>query len=72
MQQVRTVQGDTWDILALKLYGDEKLMDVLIKANFNERHRVVFPSNVILNVPEVETKSSTSENLPSWMRLEES
>ena len=30
MNQYRTVQGDTWDMIAKKVYNDEKKMDILI------------------------------------------
>ena len=28
-----TIQGDTWDLIAYKLYGEEKYMKNLIEAN---------------------------------------
>ena len=64
-----TQAGDTWDRLAKKLYGDERFMDRLIKANLVHRMTVVFSSGVVLNVPEVDTASSEQDvNLPRWKR----
>lgn len=65
----RTTQGDTWDLIALKVYpkiGAEKLMDVLIEHNPRYVHTVIFPANVILNVPDVDVPVVTS--LPAWKR----
>ena len=30
----RTIQGDTWDMIAKKVYGDEKYLDYLMAHNF--------------------------------------
>lgn len=29
----KTIQGDTWDGIAVKVYGDEKYMNELLEAN---------------------------------------
>ena len=65
----RTVQGDTWDLIALRMYpkiGAEKLMDVLLEANPEHMHTIIFPANVILNIPEVDVPVISS--LPAWKR----
>lgn len=69
MNTYRTQQGDTWDLIALRMYpkiGGEKLTDILIEANPKHIHTVIFPANVILNIPEVEVP--VIENLPAWKR----
>lgn len=66
---VKTHQGDTWDILAKKIYGDEHFMTELINANIHFRKTVIFSSGVVLNVPEIDTTSKAYEaNLPPWKR----
>lgn len=66
---VVTQAGDTWDRLAKKLYGDERFMDRLIKANLVHRMTAVFSSGVVLNVPDVDAVSSEQDvNLPRWKR----
>ncbi len=66
---VVTHQGDTWDILAKKIYGNELFMKELINANIHFRKTVIFSSGVVLNVPEIDTASSEYEaNLPPWKR----
>jgi phage tail protein X len=66
MTEYRTTQGDLWDVIALKVYGSEHLMHVLIEANPEYRHMVVFPANCILNVPEM-TSTVNAPSLP-WRR----
>ena len=64
MKTYRTVQGDTWDIIAKNVYGDEKKMDVIMQANFGLLDYVVFPAGIELNIPE--TVSEPVDNLPIW------
>lgn len=69
MRTYTTSQGDVWDMIALHMYpdsGGEKLMHELLAANPQHRETVVFPANVVLNVPDVETPASV--NLPPWKR----
>ncbi len=69
MRTYRTQQGDTWDLIALRMYpnlGGEKLTDILLDANPAHIKTVIFPANVILNVPDVDTP--IIENLPAWKR----
>ena len=46
-----TQQGDCWDAIALRLWGDEHLMDRLIAANIEHMDMLEFPAGVRLNVP---------------------
>ena len=70
MSTYKTEQGDTWDIIALRVYGDEHFMDTLIKANLEHRKTVIFGHGVVLTVPEIDTTSKEFEaNLPPWKRL---
>lgn len=69
MRTYRTQQGDTWDVIALRMYpqiGAEKLTDILIEANPEHVHTVIFPANIELNIPDVEVPVITS--LPAWKR----
>ena len=69
LKTVKTRQGDTWDVLAKKIYGDECFMGELIKANIHFRKTVIFSAGVVLNVPEIDTTSKAYEaNLPPWKR----
>lgn len=61
-----TVQGDEWDMVALKVYGDESYLNELLKANQKYNNIVVFSAGVKLLLPEIEVKSTTI--LPPWKR----
>lgn len=60
-----TVQGDMWDIIAKKRYGDEKQMHRLIEANPLHRDTVFFSAGARLSVPAVGV-NEISRTLPPW------
>lgn len=69
MRTYRTEQGDTWDLIALRVYpdiGGEKLMDILLEANPEHINTVIFSANVKLNIPDSEVPVIV--NLPAWKR----
>ena len=59
-----TTQGDTWDIVSLRVYGTEMQLDKLIDANPAHRELVFFPANIQLIVPDI----PKATNLPLWRR----
>lgn len=61
-----TSQGDTWDMISYKVYGNEKHVDKLIQANLLHKETIIFKANVKLNIPEVQTIQQSS--LPPWKR----
>lgn len=65
-KSVTTSQGDTWDGLAYRLWGEERLFDRLMRANPAHLDVVVFPAGVTLAVPDVAKPAQTLE-LPPWM-----
>lgn len=69
METTVTQQGDTWDILSKRLYGDEHFMEKLIQANYKHRKTVLFSYGVVINVPAIDVANSAiSKNLPPWKR----
>ena len=69
MKTYRTIQGDTWDLIALKMYpkiGGEKLIDILLEYNTEYMNFVILPANIILNVPDI--LEPVVLNLPAWKR----
>lgn len=60
-----TVQGDTWDLVAYRLWGQERLFDRLMRANPAHLDVVVFPAGVVLAVPAITIPDPTPE-LPPW------
>lgn len=67
MTSYTTQQGDMWDSISHKLYGDVKFTDVLINANPEFRYVYIFSEGVVLSVPDVEERI-TADDLPPWKR----
>lgn len=61
-----TISGDTWDVIAKKVYGDEYCADLLMAANPWQLGVFVFGSGVQLETPE-KTMDQTAQ-LPPWKR----
>ena len=59
-----TIQGDTWDLIAYKLYGEEKYMKNLIEANWPLLDVLIFPSGTVLTVPDL--PEEVDEDAPFW------
>ena len=69
MKKYITKQGDTWDLIAFKLWpklGAEFLMSDLIEVNLDYVNTVIFPGGVELNVPEIDVP--VVKTLPPWLR----
>lgn len=62
-----TSQGDTWDIVAYKELGNEKMMNRLISVNPEHRNTVVFSAGVTLKIPEIKTPATIGP-VPPWQR----
>jgi phage tail protein X len=60
----KTIQGDTWDIIAKKIYGKEIYADFLMTNNFKELDKFVFPEGIILNTPDLPEEKD--DDLPPW------
>lgn len=60
-----TVENDTWDLIAFKIFGDEKYTSHLLKENSELSRVVFFPAGTILIVPEI-TKDNIG-GLPEWI-----
>lgn len=64
-----TKEGDRWDNIAYKHYGDAYRYQPIIEANPNIRILSKLPANVTLRVPLLDlTDYIKSEDLPPWMR----
>lgn len=61
-----TVLGDTWDIIAFKVYGDEVYMKELIRANIEYVTTVYFSAGVRIICPDITTP--LNKMLPPWKR----
>ncbi len=67
MEEYTTISGDTWDNIAFKVYGNEKLAGLLIDANTKYIETVIFSGGIKINVPELQETQQES-NLPPWKR----
>lgn len=65
----RTVSGDTWDLIAYRIYGNERYFHKLIRANLNLIDVSVFDANVPVIIPEfLELETEDLSKLPPWKR----
>lgn len=66
MRTYTTVQGDTWDMIALRQLGSERYTSLLMEANTNHIGTVIFSAGIKLAIPEIATP--LPESLPPWKR----
>jgi len=59
-----TMQGDTWDSIALDFYNDEYQAKAIIDANPEYSAVLIFDAGVVLKVPVIEEQAA--ESLPPW------
>lgn len=64
-----TKQGDTWDNIALEVYGDEIYADYLMQSNYRYLDIVIFDSGVVLNTPEL-PETAMEEEVPPWRTMD--
>lgn len=67
MKTVKTLSGDTWDVIAWRIWGDgadRGHMADLIEANPEHINTAIFSGNVAINVPEVAEAEPVS--IPPW------
>ena len=66
-KEYATREGDTFDALALEMYGDETLAHYIIDFNPDYADVLIFDANVALRLPIVEDVE-TPDTLPPWRR----
>lgn len=64
--QYETLQGDTFDMISLDFYGDEKYAKEIINANPDYRNILVFDAGISLKIPVIQQHAS--DTLPPWKR----
>lgn len=65
MNTYTTVLGDTWDMIAFKIYGKEKYAKYLVESNLKYVETVIFSAGIVLIVPEISDESDIY-SLPPW------
>lgn len=63
MSNYTTIQGDTWDMIAKKVYDDESYTFLLMEANPQLLDFFVFPEGIVITVPE---KPEETDDMPEW------
>lgn len=66
-KEYNTREGDTFDALALEMYGEETLAHYIIEFNPDYADVLIFDANVALRLPIVEDVE-TPDTLPPWRR----
>lgn len=61
-----TVDGDTYDMIALDMYYDEFKASLIADANPKYAGTVVFPAGVVLRVPVIQAADVST--MPPWRR----
>lgn len=68
-QEITTVEGDTFDGLALEFYDDEQQATTIISANLDYCDTLIFEAGTTLRIPILDGVE-TPETLPPWRRGE--
>ena len=64
-QTYTTIQGDTWDAIAHKVYGDTKYTVCLMQSNLPLLDIFVFSAGTVLQTPVV-PEDGDSATAPDW------
>ena len=60
--------GDTFDMLALEIYGSEKMAYLLLRENPDLMHYIYLPANKEIVVPQLpKSKKGTERPAPPWI-----
>lgn len=67
-----TVQGDTWDSVAFRFYGNENYADVLMEANPDLIEWFVFDSGIKIVIPDIREIEAEriARTFPEWRKEE--
>lgn len=67
MATYTTIQGDVWDAVAFKVYGDVKYTGLLMQANFKLLDIFIFSAGTVLTVPVIPEEGDEAD-APVWRR----
>lgn len=70
MSTYTTIQGDMWDSVSYKVFGDVAYTDRIMNLNHKYRNIYIFPAGIILELPEAEDKAAST--LPPWKQVSSS
>jgi phage tail protein X len=63
-----TLQGDAWDAIAYRLWGEERFMAELMAANPEYLDVLIFPAGVVLAIPDMDVSARPPKTLPPWIQ----
>lgn len=66
-KEYTTILGDTFDMIASKVYGDSKAIQKIIDANSQYSGTFIFSAGITLNIP-LNEEVSTNDNIAPWRR----
>lgn len=66
-QTIKTIEGDTFDALAMEFYNEETKASLIIGANLDHCTTLIFEAGVELHIPIVEDVE-LPDTLPPWRR----
>lgn len=69
MNTYTTIQGQTWDMIALEVYGSEFYAGYLMSQNTKLLHYFIFPEGILLHVPAL-SDSEAMVQQPDWRNEE--
>ncbi len=61
-----SIQGDMWDLIAKKVYGDERYMSILLSANPSISEYSVLPAGLNIVCPSISAETVTI--VPPWRK----
>lgn len=64
----KTLEGDTFDCIALDFYGQETQSSTIIQANLQYRKVITFNAGIELIIPIIE--QSVADSLPPWKKVQ--
>ena len=68
-KQIKTIDGDTFDKLALEFYNEEKKSSLIIGANLDYCDVLIFEAGTTLKIP-IAKNLELPSSLPPWRRGE--
>lgn len=66
--QHTTIDGERWDMIAQKYYGEASMMNDIISANPTVPLYDILPAGIVLDIPVIESNElkTNSTQLPPW------
>lgn len=65
-----TVQGDMWDSIAYKIFGNVAATDQLMALNQQHLHTYIFSAGIVLTLPETKTESEQPTGMVPWKKVD--